>query len=156
MPLNFYKVLINLQFQICLSRTPLASPLYSSHHWLNFFFPLKTFCPCIVPHHSKFILKIGILLHSSLSMCPFFFLYPVIEGHSHPHCTPIHWLIYLPITIFLSGHIVRFLLILRAFLITSLFNCFSLDRSASYNFWHSDCLYSLLQITFLIKWFLDR
>lgn len=88
MPLNVYKYLSILFSKYVFPRTPLGSPLDSSHHWL--FFSLWKLSFHVVPFLKKFILT---LLHSSLSICPFFSLYPVIEGHSHSHSAPVHWLI---------------------------------------------------------------
>ena len=67
MPLNFYKVLLNLQFQICLSLNATRVPIILFPSLAIFFLRKLSFH--VVPFLNKFILT---LTHSSLSICPFF------------------------------------------------------------------------------------
>ena len=73
MPLNFYKVLLNLQFQICLSLNATRVPIILFPSSAIFFLRKLSFH--VVPFLNKFILT---LTHSSLSICPF--LSPILSS----------------------------------------------------------------------------
>jgi len=148
MPLNFYKVLVNLQFQICLSSNATRVPVMLFPSLAIFFLRKLSFH--VVPFLNKFILT---LIHSSLSICPFFS--PILSSKAtripissrslayltspynlsfwtnnyctFPFETKILPCVYIAIQLFIPSRI-----------------CIKL-------FLHSNCLNSLLQITFLIK-----
>ena len=146
MPSNFYKVLLNLQFQICLSLNATRVPIILFPSLAIFFLRKLSFH--VVPFLKKFILT---LIHSSLSICPFF----PLSCHRRPLASPLcsRSLAYLtsPYNLsfwtnctfpFETKILPRVNIAIQLFFPSWI--CIKL-------FLHSNCLNSLLQITFLIK-----